>query len=117
MLPNPVDYLANPRTVAPCEFAVRWDDYSNVILVRGPAYRLIRLAVGEEGRYGTIYEYTPDWARIGYELVSPCVTMERARQDGHEIEGYVRIRGKRYSAFTAGGSGNEPGMIVVRSRQ
>jgi hypothetical protein len=93
---------------------------SDILHVSGPAWRLIELPVGARDKHGdVITQYTPDWARIGYEKVSDRVTLERARQSGHEIEGRVRIRGKSYSAFTSGGENPDggDGMIIVRSKR
>jgi hypothetical protein len=112
MFQNPANYLANPRETAPCPFVVKWDNFGRILLVRGPAYKLFRLPVGAvHPEHGwTITAFSPDWSHISEELVWPCVTMERARQSGHEIEGTVRIRGRRYSAFTGGNK------IIVRMR-
>jgi len=93
-----------------CTFEVKFGMYGNILKVRGPAYRLVKLPVGAEGKYGLITKYTSEWARLATENVASCVTMERPRQSGHEIEGYVRIKGKRYSAFTDGGDK----QIIIR---
>jgi len=96
-----------------CKLDVKWDMMGRIRQVRGPAYRLTTLPVGAKDKYGdVITKYTPDWARIGYEKMADCVSMDRAHQSGHEIEGSVRIRGKRYSAFTSGG---DDGRIIVRT--
>jgi len=96
-----------------CKLDVKWGMMGNILKVRGPAFRLVELPVGAEGKYGPITKYTSDWARLITEKVADCVTMERPRQSGHEIEGYVRIKGKRYSAFTSGGDGE----IIIRDRK
>ena len=95
----------------PCKLEIKSDSMSRLLRVRGPVYRLITLPVGATGRHGPISQYTSDWARIDYELMSPCSTMERPRQSGHAIEGYVKIGGKRYSAFAEGD------MIIARARK
>lgn len=99
---------------------VEWGRYGGPLKVRGPAWKLIRLPVGAKNKHGDeITQYTPDWARIGYEKVADAVTLERPRQSGHEIEGRVRIGGKSHSAFTSGGENPDggDGMIIVRSKQ
>lgn len=100
-----------------CKLDVKWDMMGRIVKVRGPAYRMIELPIGAKGGAGgggEITKYTPDWARIGYEKMSDCVSMDRARQSGHEIEGSVKIKGKRYSAFTSGG---DDARIIVRTRK
>lgn len=84
----------------------------------GPAYRMVELPVGADGKHGPITEHTPDWARIGYVKVADRAVLERVRDAGHEYEGFVRIKGKRYSAFTSGGANPDGGngCIIVRSR-
>ncbi len=85
----------------------------------GPAYRMVELPVGAEGKHGTITEYTPDWARISYVKVADRAVLERVRDAGHEYDGSVRIKGKRYSAFTSGGENPDGGngCIIVRDRK
>jgi hypothetical protein len=102
-----------------CLLKVDWDSHGGrgPRHVEGPAFRLVQLPVGAEGKYGPITKYTSDWARVGYEKVADCAVLERPRQSGHEIEGRVRIRGRSYSAFTSGGSSDDPGMIIVRSKR
>ncbi len=51
------------------DLTVETDHFGRFISVRGPAYRMITLPVGAEGKYGTITKFTSDWARIGYEKV------------------------------------------------
>lgn len=92
------------------ELEVIWE-YGYPVLVRGAVYKMVELTVGESNKYGEITEHTPDWARISYVKVAACATMERPRQSGHEIEGYVKINGRRYSAFTSGG---DDAKIIVR---
>ena len=97
-----------------CKLEATWDMMGRVRRVRGPAFESFELPVGAPSPYGGVStKYTSDWARRGYRKLVDCVTMERPRQSGHEIEGYVRIRGKRYSAFTSGG---DDGKIIVRRR-
>lgn len=81
--------------------------------VRAPAVRLVKLPVGAEGKHGPITKYTPEWARLSEEKIADNVRLEGARQSGHDIEGHVRLGGKRYSAFTSGGS--DDFVIVVRN--
>jgi hypothetical protein len=97
---------------------VEWSNFGPA-RVQGPAYKLIELPVGAEGKYGPITQYTSSWARLSYEKLSDQVTLQRPRQSGHEIEGRVTIRGKNYSAFTSGGENPEggEGMIVVRTKK
>ena len=98
---------------------VEWDRMGRgPRVVRGPAWRLIELPVGAKDKHGDVIgEFTPSWARIGYEKVADSATMLNPRQSGHEIEGRVRIRGKSYSAFTSGGDNPDggDGMIIVRT--
>lgn len=100
------------------DLQVESDAYGRLQRVSGPVYRMVKLPVGAEGKYGPITKYTSDWARIGYEKVSDHATMQSPRQSGHEIEGRVRIRGKSYSAFTSGGENPDggDGMIIIRDR-
>jgi hypothetical protein len=95
-----------------CARELKSDSFGRLLRVRGPAVRLVELPVGAEGRHGPITKYTPEWARLVNEPVKACVTLERPRQSGHDIEGYVRINGKRHSAFTSGGV--DDFVIVVR---
>ena len=97
-----------------CKLEVAWDSFGRPSRIRGPAYRMVELPVGAEGRYGKVTKYTPSWARIDYELLSACITMQSPKQSGHEIEGRVKIHNKSYSAFTSGG---DDGMIIVRTRR
>lgn len=85
----------------------------------GPAYRMVELPIGAEGKYGPITEYTSDWARVSYVKVADHATLENAREAGHEYDGSVRIKGKRYSAFTSGGENPDGGngCIIVRDRK
>lgn len=96
----------------------RGGDYGPPSFV-GPAYRLVELPVGDEGKHGVITEYTPDWARISYVKVADRAVLERVRDAGHEYEGFVRIKGKRYSAFTSGGENPDGGngCIIVRDKK
>lgn len=104
--------MANVKS---CKLEATWDSFGRPRKVRGPAYRMIKLPVGAKDKHGdTITKYTPDWARIDYELLAPCITMQSPRQSGHEIEGRVKIRGKSYSAFTSGG---DDGRIIVRTKK
>jgi hypothetical protein len=83
------------------DLEVEWSRWgAGPVKVVGPAWRLIK----SDGRV------------TGYEKVSGRVTLSRPRQSGHEIEGYVSIRGKRHSAFTSGGTNPDggDGMIIVR---
>lgn len=80
--------------------------------VRGPAVRLVELPVGAQSKHGQVTEYTPDWARVSEEKIADDVRLEGARESGHDIEGHVRIGGKRYSAFASGGP--DDFVIVVR---
>lgn len=82
--------------------------------VRGPAVHLVKLGIGEPDKYGdAITKYTPDWARLSQQKISDDVLLEGAHESGHDIEGHVRIKGKRYSAFTSGGP--DDFVIVVRN--
>jgi hypothetical protein len=92
---------------------LRSDSFGRLLEVRGPAVRLVKLPVGAEGKHGSITKYTPDWARISEEKIADNVRLEGARQAGHAIEGYVRIGGKRYSAFADGGP--DDFVIIVRN--
>ncbi len=85
----------------------------------GPAYRMVELPVGTESKNRPITEYTPDWAHISYVKVADRAVLERVRDAGHEYEGYVRIKWKRYSAFTSGGENPDggDGCIIVRDRK
>lgn len=96
-----------------CKLDVTWDTASNPRRVRGPVFRLVDLPEGAEGEHGRITRFTPEYGRLHMELVSPCATMSRPRQSGHEIEGRVKIRGKAYSAFTDG----EAQAIIIRDRR
>lgn len=82
------------------------------LLVRGPAVHAVELPIGAEGEYGPITEHTPDWSRRAYQKIHDNIRLEGARESGHDIEGHVRLNGKRYSAFTSGGP--EDFVIVVR---
>jgi len=85
--------------------------------IRGPAWQLITLSVGDKDKFGdVITKYTPDWARIGYRKLADNVEMFDVRDAGHEYEGKVRIGGRTYSAFTSGGENPDggDGMIIVR---
>jgi hypothetical protein len=92
----------------------RTDSFGRFLEVRAPAVRLVKLPVGARDKHGDpITKYTPDWARLSEEKIADNVRLESPRQSGHEIEGHVRIGGKRYSAFTSGGP--DDFVIVVRS--
>lgn len=110
--------LSNPMRSGYTGLYVAWSPFGEPSRVSGPAYKMIELPVGAQGKYGEITKYTSDWARIGYVKMAGYVTMDRPRQSGHEIEGRVRIKGKSYSAFTSGGENPDggDGMIVVRSK-
>lgn len=83
-------------------------------IVRGPAVHLVQLPVGAMDKYGNpITRHTPDWARLANEKIKDSVRLEGAQFSGHDIEGHVRIKGKRYSAFTSGGP--DDFVIVVRN--
>lgn len=93
--------------------ALRSDDWGRWIEVRAPAVRLVKRRVGETDKHGDlITKFTPEWARLVQEKIADSVRMERPRQSGHEIEGHVRLGGRRYSAFTSGGE--DDFVIVVR---
>ena len=81
----------------------------------GPAYRMVALPPG------TLTEYIPSKTvgRIDYVKVADRAVLERVRESGHEYEGSVRIKGKRYSAFTSGGENPDGGngCIIVRNRK
>ncbi len=92
---------------------LRSDNFGH-LEVRGPAVRLVKLPVGAKDKHGDpITRHTPDWARVSEEKIADDVRLEGARQAGHAIEGYVRIGGKRYSAFADGGP--DDFVIVVRN--
>lgn len=96
-----------------CKLEATWDMMGRVRRVRGPVFESFVVPDGAPGPYGTVSKYDSGWSRREYRKIADCVTMERPRQSGHEIEGYVWIRGKRYSAFTSGG---DDGKIIVRRR-
>ena len=54
-----------------------------------------------------------------YVKMSPRLTMRNPRQSGHEIEGTIVLKGKRYSAFTSGGTNPDGGrgMIILRAER
>lgn len=88
-------------------------DQGRLVEVRAPAIRLVQRQVGESDKHGDpITEHTPDWARLAQERIADSIKMERPRFSGHDIEGHVRIGGRRYSAFTSGGA--DDFVIVVR---
>lgn len=88
-------------------------DFGRLLEVRAPAVYLSELPVGAEGKHGPITKHTPDWARVSEKKIADNVRLEGARQSGHDIEGHVRLGGKRYSAFTSGGP--DDFVIVVRN--
>lgn len=88
--------------------------------VHGPAWELVTLKVGDVDEHGhVINQYTPQWARIGHAKIADDLELISPKQSGHELEGHVRIRGKRYSAFTDGGTNPDGGrgMIIVRTKR
>ncbi len=94
---------------------LRSDNFGRLIEVRAPAVRLVKLPVGARDKYGDpITQYTPDAARLVHEKIANSLRLEGARYSGHDIEGHVRIKGKRYSAFTSGGP--DDFIIVVRDK-
>jgi hypothetical protein len=98
-----------------CKLEVKWSPYGRgAEHVRGPAYKMTKLPIGAEGKYGPITKYTSDWARTAYVKMAECVTLQNPRQSGHEIEGFVNIGGKRYSAFT---SSDDPSGLIVRTQR
>lgn len=70
---------------------LRRDPLGRIVEVRGPAEAMVG------GRY---------------EPVAESVRLERAHESGHDLEGSVRVRGRRYSAFTSGGP--DDFVIVIR---
>lgn len=93
---------------------LRTSNFGNVLEVRGPAVRIVTLPVGSKDKHGDlITKYTPDWARLWQEKIADDVKLEGARYSGHDIEGHVRIKGKRYSAFSSGSP--DDFVIVVRN--
>ena len=94
---------------------LRSDNFGRLIEVRAPAVRLVKLPVGAMGKHGPITAHTPDWARVEEERIADSVRLEGARESGHDIEGHVRIKGKRYSAFASGGP--DDFVIVVRDKK
>jgi hypothetical protein len=94
---------------------LRTDNFGRLIEVRAPAVRLVKLPVGARDKYGDpITKYTPDWARLAHEKIADSARLEDARYSGHDIEGHVRIKGKRYSAFASGSP--EDFVIVVHNK-
>jgi hypothetical protein len=92
---------------------LRSDGFGRLLEVRAPAVHLVKLPVGAEGKNGPITKYTPDWERASEKKIANDVRLEGARQSGHDIEGHVRLSGKRYSAFTSGGP--DDFVIIVRN--
>lgn len=92
---------------------LRSDNFGRLLEVRAPAVRSVLLPVGAVDEHGDpITRHTPEWARRSTEPIADEVLLENARSSGHDIEGTVRMGGKRYSAFTSGGA--DDFVIVVR---
>lgn len=105
---------ASNRSASSHARVLRSSSFGGVREVRGPAVHLVQLPVGAKDKHGDpITRHTPDWARLSQEKIADDVRLEGARESGHDIEGHVRIKGKRYSAFTSGGP--DDFVIVVRN--